>query len=66
MAHKKIKNSTGKDIWGGIAFQINDIKDGISKLLRSRYDDPIASWFLAPIDCSKIAAQETKTRRNTR
>ncbi len=71
MAHKKIKNSTGKDIWGGIAFQINDIKDGISKLLRKpgnrflgknsaslrslagRYDNPIPTQILGPIDCSK-------------
>ncbi len=28
--------------------------------LASRYDNPIPSWFLAPIDCLKIPALDTK------
>jgi hypothetical protein len=27
--------------------------------LAGRYDNPIPTWFLAPVDCSKIPAQST-------
>jgi len=32
--------------------------------LAARYDDPIPSWFLAPIDGSKIAALHGNNRRS--
>ncbi len=29
--------------------------------LAGRYDNPIPTWFLAPIDCLKIPAQATQS-----
>jgi hypothetical protein len=32
--------------------------------LAGRYENPIPTWFLAPLDCSKIPAQPYRRRNN--